>query len=205
MLKLSGEPVTDLTVDFEFSLTYKSIFQEKRHLNRKFKSILSIIMCFALLTACFGCSVGKVSVGSIPLSAEPVNLQSSDANLHCCIADNMTEVSNSGLITLLYDQISSAVGVRVTTGEESKIWSSLPLVSDGVEPDNEAAILSLEVVHAGKKYLLNSQDNSLNYGGVYTSNGKNGFEVVYFITDNGECLKNIKPDFSDEEYKSARA
>ncbi len=172
-------------------------------MNRKFKSILSLFICFSLLTACFGCAVGKVNVGSIPLSAEPVNLQSSETSLHCCIADNMTEVSNSGLITLLYDQISSAVGVRVTNGEESKIWSSLPLVSEGVEPDNEAAILSLEVIHAGKKYFLNSQDNSLNYGGVYTSNGKNGFEVVYFITDNGECLKNIKPDFSDEEYKSA--
>ncbi len=172
-------------------------------MNRIIKSILTIIICFALPTACFGCSVGKVNVGSIPLSAEPVKLQSSDTSLHSCIADNMTEVSNSGLITLLFDQISSAVGVRVTNGEESKIWSSLPLISEGVEPDNEAAVLSLEVIHAGKKYHLNSQDNSLSYGGVHVSNSKSGFEVVYFITDNGECLKQIKPDSTDDEYKSA--
>lgn len=172
-------------------------------MNRKFKSILSLIICVSLLTACFGCSVSKVDVGSIPLSAEPVYLQSADVSLHSCIAENMTEVSNSGLITLLYDKTSSAVGVRVTNGEESKIWSSLPLVTEGVEPDTEAAVLSLEVVHAGKKYLLNSQDNSLNYGGVYTGNTRGGFEVVYFISDNGECLKKIKPDFSDDEYKTA--
>lgn len=172
-------------------------------MKRIIKSIFLIIVCFILLTACFGCSVGKVDVGSIPLSAEPVKLQSSDTSLHSCIADNMTEVSNSGLITLLYDQISSAVGVRVTNGEESKIWSSLPLITEGVEPDSEAAVLSLEVIHTGKKYFLNSQDNSLLYGGVHTSNSKNGFEVVYFITDNGECLKQIKPDSTDDEYKSA--
>lgn len=172
-------------------------------MNRKFKTILSLFICLALLTTCFGCSVSKVNVGSIPLSAEPVYLQSADASLHCCVADNMTEVSNSGLITLLFDQISSAVAVRVTNGEESKLWSSLPVVSEGVEPDTEANILSLEVIHNEKKYLLNSQDNSLFYGGVHTNNGKNGFEVVYFISDNGECLKNIKPDFSDEEYKTA--
>ena len=168
-------------------------------MNRIIKSILSIIICFTLLTACLGCSVGKADVGSIPLSAEPVKLQSTDTSLHSCIADNMTEVSNSGLITLLYDRISSAVGVRVTNGEESKIWSSLPLITEGVEPDNEASVLSLEVIHEGKKYYLNSQDNSLSYGGVHVSNSNSGFEVVYFITDNGDCLKNIKPDSTDEE------
>lgn len=174
-------------------------------MNSKLKSFLSLVICAALLLSCFGCTGGKVKSDSIDLSAEPVYAVPADASLHSCLTENLTEVTQSGLITLLYDKTSSAVGVRVASGEESKIWTSLPIADGDTAPDSEAEVVSVEVVHEGKRYLLNSQDNCIAFSGAYTDNGDHGFKVVYYITDNAECLKNIKPGSPDDDYKAAAA
>ncbi len=171
-------------------------------MRKKIKSLISIVLCAAMLTACFGCT-GEVNSKSISLSEEKVLPKNIDPSIHYCNTDALNEIDTSGLITLLYDEISSAVGVRVSNSEESKLWSALPSYAEGDSYSEEADIVSIEVIHNGKIYCLNSQDNSVLLGGVYTDITEKGFQVTYLITDNGDWLKNIDLGATDDAYMSA--
>lgn len=166
------------------------------------KSFISIVLCVALFTVCFGCS-GKVNSKSISLTQDKIYPENIDYSMHYCNVDTLKEIDASGLITLLYDEVSSAVGVRVSNSNESKLWSALPQHSETGDISEEADIVSLEIIHDGKIYCLNSQDNCVKFGGVYTGITDNGFEVTYLITDNGDWLKNIDLGATDETYSSA--
>ncbi len=172
-------------------------------MNRKFKSVFSVIICVALLSTVFGCAASKVKIGTIDASVEPVYPQSADASIHSCATENLTEVDTSGLITLLFDESSSAICVRVANSENSKLWSALPQAAESAAGDSEAKIVSLEVVHNDKIYHLNSQDNSFAVGGTYTEKTGNDFVVTYLITENGDWLKNIDLGATDETYRNA--
>lgn len=171
-------------------------------MKKKIKSFISIVLCVVLLTACFGCS-GKVNIKSVSLTQDKIYPENIDFSTHYCNGDLLEEIDTSGLITLMYDEVSSAVGVRVANSNESKLWSALPRASETGGSSAEADIVSLEVIHDGKIYCLNSQDNSVNFGGVYAEKTDIGFEVTYLITDNGEWLKNIDLGATDEAYSSA--
>lgn len=171
-------------------------------MKNKFKSFISIALCAALFMACFGCA-GKVESESISISQDKIRPENVDYSMHYCSADSLKEIDTSGLITLLYDEVSSAVGVRVSNSNESKLWSALPQLSEIDEKFEEADIISLEIIHEGKIYCLNSQDNSVKFGGVHTDITDKGFEVTYLITDNGDWLKSIDLGATDEAYSSA--
>ncbi|MBQ3498608.1 MAG: hypothetical protein IJA87_05730 [Clostridia bacterium] len=166
------------------------------------KILISIVLCVSLVMSFFGCT-GKSDSKSISLPQDKIYAENTDASVHYCNTDGLKEIDASGLITLLYDEISSAVCVRITNSNESKLWSALPQVAENVYASEEADIVSLEVIHDGKIYCLNSQDNSVLFGGVYTDLTEKGFEVTYLITDNGDWLTNIDLGATDEAYSSA--
>ncbi len=172
-------------------------------MKRNIIKAISLILCSVLFLSCFGCSSGKSGLQSIGVEDEPVYPLNTDMLSHYCALTNLKEIDTSGLITLLYDERSSSVAVRITNSADSKLWSALPQYSDDESLSDEASVLSLEVIHDGKKYLLNSQDNSVALGGVYYDETSEGFQVTYLITDNGEWLKNIDLGATDEAYKSA--
>ncbi len=164
---------------------------------------ISLILCSVLITSFFGCSTAKPGLESIGTQEPPIYPLNTDMLSHYCALTNLKEIDTSGLITLLYDERSSSVAVRITNSADSKLWSALPQYSDNESLSDEASILSLEVIHDGKKYILNSQDNSVALGGVYWDETSKGFQVTYLITDNGEWLKNIDLGATDEAYKTA--
>lgn len=166
------------------------------------KILISIVLCAVLVMTFFGCT-GKGDRKSISLPQDKIYAENTDVSAHYCNMDALKEIDASGLITLLYDEISSAVCVRITNSDESKLWSALPQVAENVYDSEQADIVSLEVIHDGKIYCLNSQDNSVVFGGVYTDLTEKGFEVTYLITDNGDWLTNIDFGATDEAYSSA--
>lgn len=171
-------------------------------MKKKFRNVVSIAVCLALLIICFGCS-GNLKIEKITLPKDKIYPQNVDSAVHYCNPDGLEEIDSSGLITLLYDESSSAVGVRVTNTQDSKLWSALPQTSVNSDSSAEADIVSLEVIHNEKIYCLNSQDNSVSFGGVYTETTDEGFVVTYLITDNASWLNNIDLDATDEAYSTA--
>ncbi len=165
--------------------------------------IFAAILCLATVISCVGCAGRKSVLTTIDLSGDTVYPQSTDLSDHYCVTESLREIDTSGLITLLFDENSTAVAVRVTNSEDSKLWSALPQAVEGKITSDEAEIVSLEVVHNGKKYELNSQDSSVSLGGSYWHETNKGFQVTYLITDNGEWLKNIDLGATDEAYKSS--
>ena len=70
-------------------------------------------------------------------------------------------VAKSGLISLYYDPVTSAVSVQ-DTGRK-KLWSALPAPVAGQE-ERSAAVLTLTVREGDRFYYMNSQDNSVAFG-----------------------------------------
>lgn len=172
-------------------------------MKKKSTKIVSLLICLSMLLTCVGCSGSGVSCRSIDATIEPVRVQSAELSEHYCATDGLKEIDTSGLITLLFDENSGSVGVRVTNSEDSKLWSSLPQLSEYGSFSDEASVISLNIVHNGKRYILNSQDNCVSQGGMYFNKTDEGFEVVYLITDNGDWLNNIDLGATDEAYSSA--
>ena len=168
-----------------------------------FKRIIALVCCSVLFLLCFGCAGGAVDSKKIDLSADVIYPQSTDFAVHYCSTENLKEIDASGLITLLYDENSSSVGVRITNSEESTLWSALPQLSEDTVMSDEAQVVSLRVIHNDKIYYLNSQDNSVSLGGVFCEETDEGFNVTYLITNNGDWLSNIDLGATDEAYKSA--
>ena len=171
-------------------------------MKKNFRRIVSLAVVIAMLIVCFGCS-GKLNIKSIPLPKDKIYPKNVDASVHYCNPERLKEIDSSGLITLLYDDVSSAVGVRITSSQESKLWSALPQTSDVDANSSEADVVSLEIIHNENIYCLNSQDNSVSFGGVYTKNTDDGFVVTYLITDNGSWLGKIDLGATDEAYSTA--
>ena len=165
--------------------------------------IFLIILCVTVCFTCFGCSPGKASLTIIDALEEIQYTLSKDVLMHYSSTDNLKEIDTSGLITLLFDEKTGSVSVRITNSAESKLWSALPQLAENEVLSDEAAIFSLEVIHDDKRYILNSQDDSVAPGGYYWNETQNGFEVTYLITDNAECLKSIDLGATDEAYKTA--
>ncbi len=165
--------------------------------------IFLLILCLLITVSSFGCSVGKHSLRSVNSANEPLISNKADMSLHYSAADTLKEIDTSGLITLLFDEVSSSVGVRITNSVESKLWSALPQYSENNVLSDEAEIFSLEIVHNENRYILNSQDNSVAQGSFYWNETSNGFEVTYLITDNADCISSIDLGATDEMYKTA--
>ncbi len=155
-------------------------------------------MLFAL-TACSG----KGSHAAvIDTAANPIYPSATDLSAHYCVTDNLKEIAASGLITLLFDENSSSIGVRLTANENSKLWSALPQAVNGETDSDEADIVALEVIHNDSLYHLNSQDNSVSVGTASWENIENGYKITYLITDDHKCIDNIGAGAADEVYSA---
>ncbi len=169
------------------------------------KKISCVFLSLVLLASCFGCTGKGSSSVTVADNAEPVLISSDNFNSHSSSQENFKDIAASGLITLLFDETSSAIGVRINNGEDNNsIWSALP-VADAAAQSGEAEIVSLEIIHNESRYILNSQDNSVAVNCAYWESVTNGFRVIYFITDSPEKIANIGIGAADEVYSSAAA
>lgn len=175
-------------------------------MKNKFR-ILNRILCLLIITLLimsgFGCAGKGSSKASVDMNAEPVLISSDKLGVHYAEPQLFNEIAASGLITLLFDENSSAIGVRINDGSENgKTWSALPVSEENGNSD-EAKIVTLEIVHNDTRYFLNSQDNSVAVNCAFWESIENGFRVVYYITDSPEKISGIGAGAADEEYISA--
>lgn len=166
--------------------------------------LCAALSALLLLFSLCGCGGKAESLLKLKVGAPVVYPESTDMSAHYFNSENLTEIATSGLITLLFDENSSSVGVRVNgNSNSSKLWSALPEYIEGETLSDEAEIVSLEIVHDTSRYILNSQDCCVSNGTVFRANTKDGFTVVYYITDIPALLKDIDVAASDEVYSEA--
>ncbi len=117
-----------------------------------------------------GATVEKQKIGTL----ESVETTYSEAKHHALNANSLVYVTKTGLIELYLDTASFGVSVReVNTG---KLWNALP-TSDVAE--NKAAVLEATVLKDGKRYKLNTQDNSVAFGSASFKPKEDGLLVTY--------------------------
>lgn len=166
--------------------------------------LCSALIVTALLACLCGCAGKADSLLKLKVGAPVVYPESTDMSAHYFSSENLTEIATSGLITLLFDENSSSVGVRVNgNSNSSKLWSALPEYSEGETLSDEAEIVSLEIMHKSSRYILNSQDCCVSNGTVSRANTKDGFTVTYYITDMPALLNDIDAAASDDVYSEA--
>lgn len=110
-----------------------------------------------------------------------------DNGFHVINKDNMIFVTQSGLIELYYDKTTGAVAVKETS--EGKFWYSMPLASDD-ESESRAYVLSAVLSKDGKKYILNSQDNSVAFSSFEFKPVSNGLQVTYNMASDKDSAVN---------------
>ena len=166
--------------------------------------ICAVVSAFTFLVSLCGCAGKADSFLKLDVGAPVVYPEATEMSAHYFNSENLTEIATSGLITLLFDENSSSVGVRVNGNSNgSKLWSSLPEYNEGETLSDDAEIVSLEIVHNSSRYILNSQDCCVSYGTVSRANTKDGFTVVYYITDMPALLRDIDAAAGDEVYSKA--
>lgn len=124
-----------------------------------------------LFSSCsFSSETVKQKIGTL----ETVETTYSETKQHTLDASNLIFVTKTGLIELYLDTTSFGVSVReVNTG---KYWNALPVA--GVA-DHKAAVLEATVLKDGKRYKLNTQDNSVAFGSASFKPKENGVLVTY--------------------------
>lgn len=166
--------------------------------------LCSAFIVTAMMASLCGCAGKADSLLKLNVGAPVVYPEATDMSAHYFNSDNLTQIATSGLITLLFDENSSSVGVRVNgNSNSSKLWSALPEYSEGETLSDEAEIVSLEIIHDSSRYILNSQDCCVSNGTVSRANTKDGFTVDYYITDMPALIKDIDAAASDKIYSEA--
>jgi len=130
-----------------------------------FFRVFALIIPFSLLLS--GCAEkhgGSILVQPF-LNSEFAEFypQEVQSELHTVKNDGAAKefVAKSGLISLYYDPVTTAVSVQ--DADRKKLWSALPVPVAGQEEKN-AAVLTLTVREGDRFYYMNSQDNSVAFG-----------------------------------------
>ena len=142
----------------------------------RIKRIVPLLLIAALLASLCGCGKVPASV-SVAAGAEAITPKAVQTPLHLLAADRLEEIASSGLITLLFDEDTCAPAVKTQNG--STLWSALPQQAG----DASANVVGVQVLHNGKCYALNSQDNAVAFGSVAFEKSDNGIRVVYVLSD----------------------
>ncbi len=125
---------------------------------------------------------------------------SENAEIHYAKAESsFTEkVAASGLVELFVDSESKSFGIFETGN--NRFWSALPLltsVAQGEKLNTEASMASVRILSGSDVYLLNTQDNSLEYGKASYKAVDNGAQFVFDIFPNAETAS--KAAYSEKD------
>ena len=133
---------------------------------------LSAVMVFSLASCSKGTDIDSVK---IPNSFTYKETKKADKSYHTGNAQKLKKIAASGLVELYFDESNFTVSVKDTT--YSKMWNSLP------EEENEnAAPATVEIIKGDKKYLLNTQDNSVAFNKAKVETKGESIIVTYILT-----------------------
>lgn len=136
-----------------------------------------------LFTACGnGISTNTIKADEIKYQAAEY---SGDA-LHKAENASYKSVCKSGLIEMLFDEAAMTVAIKDTGS--GNLWTSLP--QNSVEKQINSSAIEVELSNGSDTvYVLNSQDNSVNFGNAVSTVSEEGVSVKYAISLDEETGK----------------
>lgn len=169
------------------------------------KSILRVIALLitaaTLLSACSGKEESGVRTIRDVTSRNTISTEcKSPAELHYAgSAEAFSEkITASGLIELYVDQKTNSF--CIVDSSKKQVWSALPLLdslSQNESPVADASMATLRIIGGTDIYLLNTQDNSLDYGKATYSPIENGVEFSYDIFPDADTANKTSFSTSD--------
>lgn len=173
------------------------LFDRKHPSGAKWTGCFKRVICAGMagvlllsLAACSGRAADTVSRAVYPeKDIQAVYPSQPERALHVS-STALKRVAQSGLIELYIDETTYAVAVKDTS--QNKMWYALPQQDNG-KGENRAGVVSLEVLQGGKRYYLNSQDNSVAFGTASYELTDTGLKVAYLMAaDEATAVKAAK-------------
>lgn len=144
--------------------------------------ILALICVISLLfTSCGnGVSTQKINADEIKYN------YSEYSDLHKAETKAYKSVCKSGLIEMLFDESTMTVAIKDTGS--GNLWTSLP--QNSVNKQINSSAVEVELSNGDENvYVLNSQDNSVNFGNAVSTVADDGVSVKYAMSLDAETGK----------------
>lgn len=150
------------------------------------KRLVSLLTCAVVFVSIFSsCSEKNESGVKTVHKVESRNIitnPSENKTVHYSESKNSftQKASSSGLIQLYIDPKTNSFGIYDTGLDQ--LWSALPMLdklTQGEELQSEASVVSIKVIGGTDVYLLNSQDNSVDYGKSSYSLTETGASFIF--------------------------
>lgn len=152
----------------------------KKHILPSIIKIMALTLAVAVLfSACSSVKVKSFKKDSFAV----VNSEYSGDEFHKTGTDGYTSVGKSGLIELLFHEKTKTVAVK--EANSGILWSTLPDLGETRRLSYSAAEVTLSNGD-GNIYVLNTQDNSVNYGNAESSVGDGSVSVTYRVSADKE-------------------
>lgn len=151
------------------------------------KITIKLIALLCIISLLFTACGNGISTNTI--KAEEIKVQaakySGDA-LHKAETKSYKSVCKSGLIEMLFDEATMTVAIKDTGS--GNLWTSLP--QNSVTKQVNSSAVEVELSNGEDTvYILNSQDNSVNFGNAVSTVSEDGVSVKYAMSLDEETGK----------------
>lgn len=146
--------------------------------------LLALICVISLLFTACGNGVSTQKIKADEIKYETADY-SGDA-LHKADSKAYKSVCKSGLIEMLFDESTMTVAIKDTGS--GNLWTSLP--QNSVKKQIKSSAVEVELSNGDENiYVLNSQDNSVNFGNAVSTVSEDGVSVKYAMSLDAETGK----------------
>lgn len=151
------------------------------------KAITKLIALICIVSLLFTACESEITTDIV--KADEIKYQSAEYAgdaLHKAESKSFKSVCTSGLIELLFDENTMTVAVKDTGS--GNLWTSLPQSSLTKQVNSSA--VEVELSNGDEAvYILNSQDNSVNFGNAVSTVSEDGVSVNYAMSLDEETGK----------------
>lgn len=151
------------------------------------KITIKIVSLLCIISLLFTACGNGISTDTI--KADEIKVQSAEYSgdaLHKAESKAYKSVCSSGLIEMLFDEATMTVAIKDTGS--GNLWTSLP--QNSVTKQINSSAVEVELSNGEDTvYVLNSQDNSVNFGNAVSTVSEDGVSVKYAMSLDAETGK----------------
>ena len=151
------------------------------------KITIKLIALICVITLLFTACGNGITTSTV--KADEIKYQSAEYagdTLHKAESKAYKQVCKSGLIEMLFDENTMTVAIKDTGS--GNIWTSLP--QNSVTKQVNSSAVEVELSNGDDTvYILNSQDNSVNFGNAVSTVSEDGVSVKYAMSLDEETGK----------------
>lgn len=163
------------------------------------KTTIKLIALLCVISLLFTACGNGISTDTV--KADEIKYQSAEYSgdtLHKAESKAYKSVCASGLIEMLFDQATMTVAIKDTGS--GNLWTSLP--QNSVTKQVNSSAVEVELSNGEDTvYVLNSQDNSVNFGNAVSTVSEDGVSVKYAMSLDEETGKADITTLTDKQIR----